>query len=223
MNQISSMEKPKSKMLYYGPKALSNRELLSLVIGSSGTDKDAVDVAGDIMAYTETLSGLGVAEVRELTEVYGVGDSKACSIAAAMELGKRASADSAHRDLTRIYDARQVAEMLMPEFANEKQEHFLLFCLNAKNRIESRVTISIGSLCSTQVHPREVFGPAIKRGAASIIVAHNHPSGEPTPSQPDIDLTKRLVEASKILGIKIHDHVIIGNGCFTSMKAEGYM
>ena len=95
--------------------------------------------------------------------------------------------------------------------------------LNSKLRVESKSVVSIGNLDSAPVHPREVFGPAVRRGAAAVIVAHNHPSGDPTPSHQDVDVTMRLLDASKIIGIKLMDHVIVGNGRFTSMKAEGYL
>ena len=104
----------------------------------------------------------------------------------------------------------------------EKREFFMALNLNSKLQVESKSIISIGNLDSAPVHPREVFGPAVRRGAAAVVVAHNHPSGDPTPSPQDIDVTRRLIRASEILGIRLLDHVIVGNGCFTSMKSEGY-
>jgi DNA repair protein RadC len=168
------------------------------------------------------MGGLGMAEVKELTEIYGIGEAKACSIVAAMELSKRLISDRQGAVKVRIRDSQQVADILMEEMMYEKREFFMTLNLNTKLQIESKSVISIGNIDSAPVHPREVFGPAIRRGAAAVVVAHNHPSGDPTPSMQDIDVTKRLLEASKILGIKLLDHVIVGNGCFTSMKAEGY-
>jgi DNA repair protein RadC len=104
----------------------------------------------------------------------------------------------------------------------EKRELFMTINLNSKMQVESKSVISIGNLDSAPVHPREVFGPAIRRGAAAVVVAHNHPSGDPSPSPQDIEVTERLISASKILGIRLIDHVIVGSGCFTSMKSEGY-
>ena len=152
----------------------------------------------------------------------GIGEAKACSIVAAIELSKRLISDHKGAVRVKIRDSRQVAEILMEEMMYEKREFFMTLNLNSKLQVESKSVISIGNLDSAPVHPREVFGPAVRRGAAAVVVAHNHPSGDPTPSPQDIDVTKRLIKASEILGIKLLDHVIIGNGCFTSMKSEGY-
>ena len=157
-----------------------------------------------------------------MIKIGGIGEAKACSIVAAMELSKRLIADRQGSVKVRIRDSRQVAEILTEEMMGEKRELFMALNLNSKLQIESKSVISIGNLDSAPVHPREVFGPAIRRGAAAVVVAHNHPSGDPTPSVQDIDVTKRLIKASEILGIRLLDHVIVGNGCFTSMKSEGY-
>ena len=159
---------------------------------------------------------------KELTEIDGIGEAKACSIVAAMELSKRIISDHQGAVRVRIRDSRQVAEILMEEMMYEKRELFMTLNLNSKLQVESKSVISIGNLDSAPVHPREVFGPAVRRGAAAVVVAHNHPSGDPSPSPQDIDVTKRLIKASEILGIRLLDHVIVGNGCFTSMKSEGF-
>ena len=180
-------------------------------------------LADEVISYTnENTGGLGAAEVRELTEIDGIGEAKAGSIVAAMELSKRMISDHQGALKVRIRDSRQVADILMDEMMYEKRELFMTLNLNSRLQVESKSIISIGSLDSAPVHPREVFGPAVRRGAAAVVVAHNHPSGDPTPSPQDIDVTKRLISASEILGIRLLDHVIVGNGCFTSMKSEGY-
>ena len=170
----------------------------------------------------DNTGGLGAAEVRELTEIDGIGEAKACSIVAAIELSKRLISDHQGAVKERIRDSRQVADLLMEEMMYEKRELFMTLNLNSKLQVESKSVISIGNIDSAPVHPREVFGPAIRRGAAAVVVAHNHPSGDPAPSPQDIEVTKRLISASEILGIRLIDHVIVGNGCFTSMKSEGY-
>jgi DNA repair protein RadC len=139
-----------------------------------------------------------------------------------MELSKRMISGHQTAVRTRIRDSMQVAEILMEEMMYEKRELFMTLNLNSKLQVESKSVISIGNLDSAPVHPREVFGPAIRRGAAAVVVAHNHPSGDPSPSPQDIEVTERLISASKILGIRLIDHVIVGSGCFTSMKSEGY-
>ena len=211
------------KMLYGGAGGLSNSELLALIIRTGTGDKSAVRLADEVISYAnENTGGLGAAEVRELTEIDGIGEAKACSIVAAMELSKRLIAGRQGTVKVRIRDSRQVAEILMEEMMYEKREFFMTLNLNSKMQVESKSVISIGNLDSAPVHPREVFGPAVRRGAAAVVVAHNHPSGDPSPSPQDIDVTKRLIKASEILGIRLIDHVIVGNGCFTSMKSEGY-
>ena len=223
IKKMPETERPQEKMLYGGAGALSNSELLALIIRTGTGDKSAVRLAEEVISYAEeNTGGLGAAEVRELTGIGGIGEAKACSIVAAMELSKRMV--SGHRSAVRarIRDSRQVAEILMDEMMYEKREFFMALNLNSKMQVESKSIISIGNLDSAPVHPREVFGPAVRRGAAAVIVAHNHPSGDPAPSPQDIEVTKRLIKASEVLGIRLIDHVIVGNGCFTSMKSEGF-
>jgi DNA repair protein RadC len=223
IKKMPESERPQEKMLYGGAGGLSNSELLALIIRTGTGDKSAVRLADEVISYAnENTGGLGAAEVKELTEIDGIGEAKACSIVAAMELSKRLISGQQGTVRVRIRDSRQVAEILMEEMMYEKREFFMTLNLNSKLQVESKSVISIGNLDSAPVHPREVFGPAVRRGAAAVVVAHNHPSGDPSPSPQDIDVTKRLIKASEILGIKLLDHVIVGNGCFTSMKSEGY-
>ena len=222
IKRMPESERPQEKLLYAGAGGLSNSELLALIIRTGTESKSAVRLADEVISYAnEKIGDLGMAEVRELTEIDGIGEAKACSIVAAMELSKRLISDHQSAFKVRVRDSRQVADLLMEELMYEKREFFITIILNSKLQIESKSVISIGNLDSAPVHPREVFAPAVKRGAAAVVVAHNHPSGDPTPSRQDIEVTKRLLKASEILGIKLMDHVIIGNGCFTSMKAEG--
>ena len=223
IKQMPVTERPQEKLVYGGASGLSNSELLALIIRTGTSDKSAIRLADEVISYTDANIGdLGMAEVRELTEIDGIGEAKACSIVAAIELSKRLISGHQGTVRVRIRDSRQVAEILMEEMMYEKRELFMTLNLNSKLQVESKSVISIGSLDSAPVHPREVFGPAVRRGAAAVVVAHNHPSGDPSPSPQDIDVTKRLIKASEILGIRLLDHVIVGNGCFTSMKSEGY-
>ena len=223
IKKMPEAERPQEKMLYGGAGGLSNSELLALIIRTGTGDKSAVRLADEVISYAnDNTGGLGAAEVRELTEIDGIGEAKACSIVAAIELSKRLISDHQGAVKERIRDSRQVADLLMEEMMYEKRELFMTLNLNSKLQVESKSVISIGNIDSAPVHPREVFGPAIRRGAAAVVVAHNHPSGDPAPSPQDIEVTKRLISASEILGIRLIDHVIVGNGCFTSMKSEGY-
>ena len=223
IREMPANERPQEKMVFSGAGALSNSELLALIIRTGTGRKSAIGLAEEVIAYAaDNMGDLGKAEVKELTAIDGIGEAKACSIVAAMELARRTASERQTAARLRIRDSRQAAEILMEEMVCEKREVFVALNLNAKLQVESRSVISIGSIDSTAVHPREVFGPAVRRGAAAVIVAHNHPSGDPSPSPQDIEVTSRLIDASEVLGIKLLDHLIIGNGCYTSMKSEGY-
>ena len=224
IKEMPAGERPQEKLLYAGAGGLSNSELLALIIRTGTGERSAIQLAEEVISYTsDNIGDLGMAEVRELTDISGIGEAKACSIVAAMELSKRLRTDRIASCKSTLKDSGEVAEMLMEELAHEKREVFMAIYLNTKLQIEAKSVISIGCLDSAPVHPREVFGPAVRRGAAAVIVAHNHPSGDPTPSNQDFEVTERLLEASKIIGIRLIDHVIIGNGIFTSLRAEGYI
>lgn len=224
--QIKNMpvyERPQEKLIYRGVSALSTSELLALIIRTGSHNKSAVQLAEDVMAYSsEEFGSLSASDVNELTEIDGIGTTKACSVIASIELAKRLS-ENASSDRRIITSPGDAAELVMDALRYEKREHLVELILNAKCEVESRVTISIGELSATSVHPREVFNPAIRRSAAGIIIVHNHPSGDPSASQEDIGSTRRLREAADIIGIKLLDHIIIGDGVYTSLKAEGML
>lgn len=212
-------ERPMEKALEIGIENLSNVELMALIINSGTARKSAIDIAGEVLAISsDGVSALGELELEELLEIKGIGRSKATRVLAAVQLGKRmATAFPEGRFCIRSND--DVAKLLMERLRYEKKEHFLSILLNSKGEVLEIDTVSIGELSATVVHPREVFNRATKRSAASIILAHNHPSGDPTPSTQDVETTKRLVECGRLMGIKVLDHVIIGNGDFSSLKA----
>ena len=222
IKQLPTQERPQEKLLYRGASSLSNAELMALVIRTGTSEKSAIQLGEDVISYVSSKVGdLGRADVRELTEIEGIGFSKASSIVASMELAKRLLGNSTSKYKVIIKDSADVANLLMEEMLYEKREFVIALLLNVKGEIESKEIISVGELSATNIHPREVFSPAIRKGAASIIVAHNHPSGDPTPSSEDIIATKRLLEASRIVGISLVDHVILGHRKYVSLKAEG--
>jgi DNA repair protein RadC len=227
MMQIKKMpaaERPQEKLLYKGAAGLSNSELLALIIRTGAGEKSAIQLAEEVIAFAMTNSGdLGKVDPRELMKIDGIGASKACSIIAAMEFSKRMMSGDLRESGSRLQSGDDVARLLMEEMMYENREIFMAIHLNTRLEVESKTIVSIGNLDTAPVHPREVFGPAVRKGAAAVIVAHNHPSGDPAPSPEDIAVTDRLLESSRILGIKLLDHVIIGNGRFTSLKAEGYI
>lgn len=222
IRNMPASERPQEKMLFSGVSGLSNAELLALVIRTGTSDKSSIQLAEDLIAYASThTGGLGRAEARDLMNLEGIGAAKACSVVAAFELSKRFMAGEVRENGVRLESVSDVARLLMEEMMYERREIFMALFLNTKLEIESKMIISIGSLDTAPVHPREVFGPAVRRGAAAILVAHNHPSGDPTPSPEDYAVTDRLAETARIIGIRLVDHVIIGKGTFISLRNEG--
>ena len=211
------------KLLYAGAGALSDSELLALIIRTGTSEMSAVQLAEEVISYASAnIGNLGRADPKELIEIHGIGTAKACSIIAAMELSKRLMSGQV-MDGGRIANSEDISRFLLRDMLHEKREMFVSIHLDSRQRIESRHIVSIGSLDAAPVHPREVFAQAVKRGAAAVIVAHNHPSGDPTPSPQDIAVTRRLSEASHIIGISLLDHLIIGNGKCLSLRDEGYL
>lgn len=222
IKKLPSQERPQEKLIYRGASSLSNSELMALLLRTGTNEKSAIQLGEDVLSFVSSKVGeLGRAEVKELTQIEGIGISKACTIVASMELAKRLMIPTVSKKKNMLRDSSDVANLLMEEMLYEKRELLVALLLNVKGEIESKEIISVGELSATNVHPREVFSPAIRKGAAALIVAHNHPSGDPTPSDEDIVATRRLLEASKIVGIKLVDHVVIGHRDYVSMKAEG--
>ncbi len=210
-------DSPRRRLAELGPGALSASELLALVLGSeTRATREAADGA---LSAVGGLFGLGRAGVDDLDGLPGIGRAKASALVAAAELGRRLLAARPDPQPAVCSPADLVA-LLRGRLAHLDREHFVCVLLDTKNRVVSAPTVSVGTLSASLVHPREVFKPAVKAGAASIVLAHNHPSGHTEPSTEDRRVTKRLVEAADIFGIQILDHVIIGSG-FYSFKEHG--
>ena len=211
-------ERPREKLYRYGVKSLSNSELIAVIIRTGNKGDTAIQLAERIISLDDRGIGfLSDATIEELTDVKGIGNCKAAQLLAAIELGKRISAYK-KEDNIRISGPNDITDLLMEEMRYLKKEYFKIAILDTKNQIITIENISIGNLNSSIVHPREVFNRAIKRSANSIILVHNHPSGDPTPSSEDINITNRLIEAGSILGIKVLDHIIIGDNKYISFK-----
>ncbi|NLD19216.1 MAG: DNA repair protein RadC [Clostridiales bacterium] len=223
IRQLPDVERPREKLLREGKEKLSTSEILAILIGSGTSKSSALEVAGNVMTLnSKGISFLSECKPEEIMTVKGIGKAKACEILAAVELGKRiATAPVSHRQLLR--SAEDVAEMFMERMRYYKKEHFISVMVNAKGEVIEVTEVSIGDLCSSTTHPREVFVDAVRRSAGSVVFLHNHPSGDPNPSEVDILTTKRLIEAGNILGIPVLDHIVIGDGEFVSMKAKGYI
>lgn len=212
--------RPRERLLSDGASALADRELLAIVLRTGTARSSALGLADEVLAKFGDLRRLAQASAEELIQLEGIGPAKAAQILAAMELGRRAQ-NTGFKPGVKISSPQDVSRLL-GEMADYDREHFRILLLNSKNRVMSVQTVSIGSLASAIVHPRELFKEAIRRSAAALILVHNHPSGDPAPSREDISLTTRLVNAGKLLGIEILDHIIIGRNSYCSLREQGY-
>jgi len=222
IKELPQEERPREKMLEKGAQALSNADLLAILL-RTGTKNDSVlRVAERLLKKYEdmgiaALSNLGP---QEISRIKGIGPVKAVTIVAAIELGKRLNT-VASGQRTIIRSPQDAVNLLMARLRYETREHFIVLLLSTKNHVLATPTISIGSLNASIVHPRELFREVINHSAASVILAHNHPSGDPTPSSEDISLTRKLVDAGRILEIPVLDHIIIGDNKYVSLKEKG--
>ena len=221
IKQLPPELRPRERLLTAGPSALSDGELLGLLFGIGSREKTAVELAGEVISAAGGLHGLYDVSVHELTEVNGIGEAKACIILSALELGRRiGQVRNPGRPV--ISSPADVDRLLRGRIANLDRENFVVVLLNTKNEVTDTPMVSVGTLSASLVYPREVFKPAIRASAASVILAHNHPSGKVEPSREDREVTKRLKESAEILGIEVLDHVIVGDGHY-SMKEHGML
>lgn len=197
-------------------EAVSDAGLVALLLRAGAHKSSADDVAGLLLASHGSLAGLDRASLRELCRTRGLGPAKAASLKAAFELGRRLVAGDGRRRV-RLTSSREVAGHFTPRLFNLPREVFIAVLLNARNESIREITVAIGCLTGSLVHPREVFQPAVRDSAAAVILVHNHPSGDPTPSPEDVQLTERLVEAGRILGIRVLDHVVVAQGGYASL------
>jgi DNA repair protein RadC len=219
-------ERPREKLLQQGAAALSEAELLALIIGSgdAASHRSALDLGRELLLEFKSLRALSGASCAEMQRVKGVGPAKATCLKAALDLARRVMGESRPiESFTRFTSASQVYEHLNYEFRDRRKEYFMALLLDGKNRIIMRAQISEGSLNQSIVHPREVFNVAVRESAAAIILMHNHPTGDPTPSPEDLEVTHRLCEAGQLMGIKVLDHIIIGEDAYYSFADQGRM
>ncbi len=222
IKEIPKDERPREKLELKGPKMLSNYELIAILLRTGSYKKSAIILAQEILEKTPNLYALRNISLDELLNIKGIGKAKAIQILAAIELGQRTNNYILERGI-QIKSPIDCAEYIAEEVRTLEQEHFIGIYLDVKNRILAKKTLFIGSLNKALVHPREVFKEAFKHGCASIIVCHNHPSGDPTPSNQDISLTRRLMEIGELMGIEVLDHIVIGTDGYISMREEKYI
>jgi DNA repair protein RadC len=221
IEDIPAKERPSNRLISSGATSLSNAELLSIILKSGSVAENAINLSQRVLSQFD-LKQLSAIGATQLMKIHGIKSGKAVQIVACFELARRLETfDSSSK--FKINSPEDVYRRLYPAMRESKKEHFVELRLDTKNQIIREDTISIGSLNENVVHPREVFRTALIESAAHIIVAHNHPSGDPTPSREDIDITKKLVETGKIMGIDVLDHVIIGDCRHFSMKEAGHI
>ncbi|WP_223702955.1 RadC family protein [Sutcliffiella deserti] len=215
-------QRPRERLIQDGPQSLSNHELLAIILRTGTKEESVLQLANKLLTSFEGLRLFKDASVEELTNIKGIGSVKAVQLLAAVELGRRIHRLQ-YEDRYVIRSPEDAANYVMEDMRFLSQEHFVCLYLNTKNQVLHQQTVFIGSLNASIVHPREVFKEAFRRSAASFICLHNHPSGDPSPSREDIEVTKRLNECGKLIGIELLDHLIIGDQKFISLKEKGYM
>ena len=222
MKELALNDRPREKLQRHGVAALGDNELVALVLGSGGSRGDALSLANDVLALRGGLHGLGHSTCDELARVAGIGRARAAQIVAALELGRRtmAPAPGVRRQLRSPRDA---ADYLLPTFGSRAVEQFGLVLLNARHRIIRTLVLSVGTANATVVEPRDVFREAALGRAAAVVIFHNHPSGDPTPSPADVELTRRLAAAGVLMGIDVVDHIILGDARYCSLKEMGHL
>lgn len=217
-----SDDRPMERLATHGVDALSDEELLAILIGTGTQSMNALDIARGCLCSTSRRTWLLRASIGDLQQFSGIGLSKSCRIIAGLNLGKRLTQQQ-HFDDIRFDNPGTVASYFKAKYLTESRELFCTLLLDTKHRPLKIDTVSVGTLNSAPVHPREVFKSAIQHSAHAIILSHNHPSGDPQPSDEDIMLTRRLKEAGELLSIPVLDHVIVGDRGFVSLKQRGLM
>ncbi|MCK5699108.1 MAG: DNA repair protein RadC [Candidatus Aenigmarchaeota archaeon] len=219
LKDMQRCEMPRERLLKYGPEALSLSELLAIIIRCGTRDENVLDLSRRILSEFD-ISQLQDITVGQIKKFKGIKNAKAAQIIAVFEIAKRVSTTRQPFKL-KIENSKDIRDYLMPKMKNLKKEHLIGLYLDTRNNLIKEETISIGTLNSSLIHPREIFRSAVIEACASVILVHNHPSGDPTPSKDDITVTKKIIQASEVIGIELLDHVIIGNERYVSLKEDG--
>jgi DNA repair protein RadC len=216
IKDLPKFDRPREKLVKYGVSKLSNSELLAILLRTGKNGKNAIELATEILQKFNS-KNITDTTIDEITKIKGLGTAKACEIVACFELGKRLLKEKK----SNLYILPVDVFNELKEIRNHKKEHLYVFFLNSRNQEIEKELVSVGTLDTTSAHPREVFESAIKHSASQIIIAHNHPSGDFTPSSADVTLTERFVKAGEILGIELTDHVIVSSKGYFSFRQSG--
>ena len=217
IKDLPEQNRPRERFLKYGPETLSDAELFAIILRTGTTGENVIDMANRLIKEYG-LNNLFECSLKELQKIKGIGPDKGMQILAMAELGKRYN--SSKQDIKKISGPKDVFDLFHERLKNEKQENFYIVMLNTHNNIIAEYLVSKGTLDTSVLHPREIFKPAIKNSSSKIILVHNHPSGDPTPSREDLEITKIIIDSGDLLGIKVVDHIIIGKEKYWSRTNE---
>ncbi len=220
VKDLPKTERPRERLIKLGSEALAAQELLALIIARGIPGKSVMNISQEVLSKFGNIKSVGGATIEQLCEIKGIGPAKAAQILACFEIGRRGELELEQKKYE-INNPEAVIKAVGALIKNKAKEHFKLIVLNSRNKIMAITNISIGTLNANLIHPREIFKDAITHNAASVVIAHNHPSGDPEPSEDDLKITKQLKKAGKILGIELVDHLIITADCYYSFKNKG--
>lgn len=221
IHRLPEDERPRERLMRYGAESISTTELIAIILGSGTKTMPVLQMAQEILMRFENLKRLSEATIEELCQIKGLGIAKALQLKASFSLGMRASKQTIAPKY-RIDNPLHAYHLVKDDLEQEKRELFIIILQDVKGCLISHHTVAIGTLSNTLVHPREVFYPAVRHKAASMILVHNHPSGDPTPSPEDYEITKTLTEVGALMGIPINDHLIIGEKSYVSLRQKGF-
>jgi DNA repair protein RadC len=220
MKELSPGDRPREKLLQHGAAALGDNELVALVLGSGRPRAGALGVANELLRSRGGIHGLVRAAAEDLARVTGIGLAKAAQLMAAVELGRRTLAHSP-RARVQLRTPHEAAAFLLPAFGGRPTEQFGVVLLDTRHRVMRTSIVAVGTLNSAAVQPRDVYREAMLGAAAAIVVFHNHPSGDPTPSPDDVELTRRLTAAGELMGVDLIDHIVLGDVRYCSLRERG--
>ncbi len=221
VRDLPKTERPRERLIKLGSEALSAQELLALIIARGVSGKSVMNIAQELLSKFGNIKNVSEATIEQLCQIKGIGPAKAAQIKACFEIARRIENQEIEQNKLKKFtlgSPEGVVKLARPILKDKKKEYFLVFPLDSRNQIMKEEIVSIGSSNASIAHPREIFKRTIANNAASVIIVHNHPSGDPEPSEDDLEITKQLVDAGKILGIEVSDHIIIGQKSFTSFK-----
>jgi DNA repair protein RadC len=219
IREIPIEERPRERFLKYSKETIQTHELIAIVLRTGSKDESVLELSKRVLYQYDNLKELSNTDVKELTKVKGIGNAKAIELLAAFELGRRANNEYL-TEKVKLLSPESIYLFLKDQFEMKTQEHFIALYLNTKAELIKKQVLFVGSLNSSLVHPREIFKHAVVNSAASIVIVHNHPSGDPTPSKNDIDVTKVIHQNSLMMDIKLVDHIIIGRNRYFSFKEK---